>query len=169
MDNDGLREGLQELFEEAPCGYIVTRPDGTFLRVNGMFLEWTGYSREVLLGGKRFQDLLTVPSKVFYENQYFPLIRMQGFVHEVAFEIVGKEREVLPVLVNSVQRTGEDGLPLMIVSALFVASDRRAYEQELLRARQEAEQLSAVITMSADADRTLFSGGAGGNVERGRP
>lgn len=151
MDDDDLRESLLDLFEEAPCGYIFTRPDGTFTRANGTFLDWSGYSREDLLNGKRFQDLLTVPGKIFYENQFFPLLRMQGFVREVAFDIAGKEGEKLPVLVNSVLKTAEDGQPTMIASALFLASDRRAYEQEILHAQQEAEQLSAIVRLSADA------------------
>ena len=38
--------------------------------------------------GRRFTDLLTLPGKLFYENQFYPLLRMQGSVREVAFELV---------------------------------------------------------------------------------
>jgi PAS domain S-box-containing protein len=151
VNDDLLRDSLRELYERAPCGYLFTLPDGTITRVNQTFLDWTGYERGELVSGRRFQDLLTVAGKIFYENQYAPLLRLQGFVNEVAFDLVRPNQEPLPVLVNSVERRGADGPPLLVASTIFNATDRRAYERELLRARQEAERLAAVVTASGDA------------------
>ncbi|MDP8923879.1 MAG: PAS domain S-box protein [Chloroflexota bacterium] len=160
MNDDLLRETLQELYEQAPCGYIFTLPDGTLTRVNQTFLAMTGYARDELVPAKRFQDLLSVPGKIFYENQYAPLLRMQGFVQEVAFDLVRKDRERLPVLVNSVQRSDEDGRPLLVASTVFDATHRRRYEQELLAARRRVEQLAAIVTNAGDAILTASPDGA---------
>jgi PAS domain S-box-containing protein len=151
VNDDDLRESLQELYEQAPCGYVFCRPDGRFVRVNQTFLDWTGYARAELVPSKRLQELLTVPGKIFYENQYAPLLRMQGFVKEVAFDLVRPGREPLPVLVNSVQRLDAEGRPRLVASTVFDATDRRAYERELLLARRRAEQLAAVVTAAGDA------------------
>ncbi|MGP4029846.1 PP2C family protein-serine/threonine phosphatase [Actinomadura sp. 3N407] len=43
-------------------------------------------------------------------------------------------------MVTSTVKTGPDGEPRLIRTTVFDARDRRAYEQELLRARREAEQ-----------------------------
>ncbi len=142
---------MQDLYEQAPCGFIFTLPDGSFTRVNQTFLDLTGYERHDLVPGARFQDLLTVPSKVFYENQYAPLLRMQGAVKEVAFDLRCKGRPPLPVLMNSVQRLDEGGKPLLVASAIFDARDRRQYERELLAERRKAEQLAAIVAFSSDA------------------
>lgn len=144
-------EGTPDLFEDAPCGYILTRMDGSFVRANRAFLEWTSYSEQELRSGKRLQDLLTIPSKIFYENQYFPLLAMQGSVREVALVIRDMHGRDLPVIVNSVRKTDVREGDALVLSTLFIARDRRAYEEELLRARQEAERLSTIVTMSADA------------------
>ena len=159
MNDDLLRETLRELYEQAPCGYIFTLPDGTLVRVNQTFLTMTGYAREELVPSKRFQDLLTVPGKIFYENQYAPLLRMQGSVQEVAFDLVRKDGDRLPVLVNSVQRSDEDGRPLMVASTVFDATHRRRYEQELLAARRRVEQLAAIVTDAGDAIATASPDG----------
>lgn len=151
MDDHLLRESLQELYELAPCGYLFTFPDGTIARVNRTFLHWTGYERDALVASTRFQDLLTVPGKIFYENQYAPLLRMQGFINEVAFDLVRNDRTRLPVLMNSVQRVDEHGQPLVVASTIFDATHRRRYEQELLSARRRAELLAAIVTNSSDA------------------
>lgn len=42
-------------------------------------------------------------------------------------------------LITSRMKAGPDGNPLLIRTTVFDAGDRRAYERELLRARQEAD------------------------------
>ena len=40
---DGLLEdSAEDLYENAPCGYLSTLPDGTIVKVNATFLAWTG-------------------------------------------------------------------------------------------------------------------------------
>jgi PAS domain S-box-containing protein len=141
---DLLEENLEDLYEHAPCGYVSTLPDGTFAKVNHTFLWWTGYQREELLAGKRFQDLLTVAGRIFYETHYAPLIQMQGFVNEIAFDIVCRDGHRLPVLITTVQKRGSSGLPLLNRTTIFNATDRRQYERELQFARKKAEEALAL-------------------------
>jgi PAS domain S-box-containing protein len=137
-----LEESAEDLYEHAPCGYLSTLPDGTIVRANQTLLDWTGHPRAALLGGAKFQGLLTIGSKIYYETHYAPLLRMQGFANEIAFEVVRKDGRVLPVLVNSAQRRDADGTPLFNRITLFDSSDRRRYERELLLARRKAEQIA---------------------------
>lgn len=132
-------ENLEDLYEHAPCAYISTRPDGTFARVNATFLDWTGYRRDALLAGMRLQDLLTVGGRVFYETQYVPLLYMQGGVNEIAFDLICHDGQVLPVVINTVQRRDASGNPVIHRATIFDNRQRRAYEQELQLARARAE------------------------------
>jgi PAS domain S-box-containing protein len=137
-----LEESAEELFEHAPCGYLSTLPDGTILRVNATFLEWTGTDRHGLLTGTKLQTLLTIGSRIYYETHYAPLLRMQGFVNEVALEIVRGDGRTMPVLVNGRQKRDADGTPLFNRVTLFDSTDRRRYERELLLARRKAEEMA---------------------------
>ena len=137
-----LEESVEDLYEHAPCGYLSTMPDGTIVRVNQTMLNWTGHTRADLLGGAKFQALLPIGSKIYYETHYAPLLRMQGFANEIALEIVRTDGRVLPVLVNCVQRRDADGTPLFNRITLFDSTDRRRYERELLLARRKAEQVA---------------------------
>ena len=139
---EALDESAEELYEQAPCGYLSTLPDGTILRVNRTFLEWTGVSRSVLLAGTKFQTLLTIGSRMYYETHYAPLLRMQGFASEIAMEVAREDGRTLPVLVNSRQKCDEAGRPLLTRITLFDSTDRRRYERELLVARRRAEQVA---------------------------
>jgi PAS domain S-box-containing protein len=142
VDNALLEESAEELYEHAPCGYLSTLPDGTIVRVNRTFVEWSGASREVLLAGRKFQTLLTIGSRIYYETHYAPLLRMQGFANEIALEVVRDDGRILPVLVNSRQKRDADGTPLVNRITLFDSTDRRRYERELLLARRKAEQVA---------------------------
>jgi PAS domain S-box-containing protein len=132
-------ESFESLYEEAPCGYLSTRPDGTIIRVNRTILDLTGYTREQLLYVRKFRDLLTIGGRIFYETHFAPLLAMQGAVSELALEIVRADGTTFPALVNSVLRRDARGNPSAIRTIIFDATDRRSYEQELLSARREAE------------------------------
>ena len=87
MDDAALRESLLELYEQAPCGYLFTLPDGLITRVNQTFLDWTGYERGELVSAMRMQDLLTMGGRIFHHTHWAHLLRMQGSVSEVKLEI----------------------------------------------------------------------------------
>jgi PAS domain S-box-containing protein len=146
------RQIVQELYEIAPCGFLSTLLDGTIIKANRTFLDWTGYSLQEVLS-KKFQDLLSIPGEIFYETHFAPLLQLQGIVKEVAFDLVRGNREPLPVLVNSVQRPPEEGGVGLIHSALFDATDRRKYERELLSARRKLE--SQVLDRTAELEREI--------------
>lgn len=135
-----LEENLEDLYEHAPCGYISTFPDGTFAKLNHTFRVWTGYEPETLIGRKRFQDLLTLPGRMLYETHLDPLLRMQGFVREVALDIQCSDGRILPVFINTIQYSDQANTPVLNRTTLFDASDRRSYERELQAARLNAEQ-----------------------------
>jgi PAS domain S-box-containing protein len=142
LDEGQLEESAEELYEDAPCGYISTRPDGLIIKVNQTFLAWTGYQREELLGRKRFYELLTMAGRIFHETHYAPLLQMQGFVREITLELVCADRRTLPILINSVQKKDAAGAPLYNRTTIFNATDRKLYERELLLARRKAEQVA---------------------------
>jgi PAS domain S-box-containing protein len=141
-----LEEDAEELYEEAPCGYLSTTPDGTIRRANRTFLALSGYDANELVGRRRFYDLLPPGAKIYYETHYAPLLQMQGSVREIALELVRSDGSRLPVLVNAALKQDASGRPLLVRITIFDASDRRRYERELLHARTEAETRAAAAT-----------------------
>jgi PAS domain S-box-containing protein len=145
-----LDEDTKELYENAPCGYLSTLPDGTIIKVNATFLKWTGYVRAALVGQKRFQALLPVAGKVFYDTHAGPLLLMQGFVSELAFELIREDGQRMPVLLNSVLKRDAAGNPLVIRTTIVDARGRRAYEEELRGAKRKSEEAEAAVRQLAE-------------------
>ncbi|MGW0906134.1 PP2C family protein-serine/threonine phosphatase [Streptomyces sp. NPDC002853] len=151
-----LEDSAEDLYERAPCGYLSTLMDGTIAKVNTTLLDWLGLKREAVVGQVRFADLLTVGGKLYHETHFAPLLRMQGELRGIALEMKGADGSRLPVMVSSVIKHSGEGDPLLIRTTLSDASDRRAYEQELLHRRQEAERARAEAEEArrqAEADR----------------
>jgi PAS domain S-box-containing protein len=140
----GQPDDLEDLFENAPCGYIIADKTGRIFRVNRTLATWLG-QEPAALAGRRFPDLLNIAGKIYYETHFAPLLRMQGFFNEVALDFARPGREPLPVLVNALERTGQDEAERFIRITVFNASDRRRYERELLESRRSAEQASAEL------------------------
>lgn len=131
-------EDLEDLYENAPCGYLSLGADGVIVKVNKTLCNWLSVASYDLLG-KRFHDLLSVPGKIFHETHFAPLLRMQGYFNEVALDLVSSTGEYIPVLANALERRSEDGNLLFTRVTLFQASGRRKYERELVDARRAAE------------------------------
>lgn len=167
-----LEESAEDLYENAPCGYISTLPDGTIARVNQTFLAWTGYTREELVGVRRFQDLLTAGGRIFHETHLAPLLHMQGFVNEVNLDVVCQGGSVLPALTNTVMKADASGQPLLHRATIFNITDRKRYERELRLARDRAEQAARAkadfLSLVSHEIRTPMSAilGAAGLLQR---
>jgi sigma-B regulation protein RsbU (phosphoserine phosphatase) len=135
-----LDDNLDDLYDNAPCGYLSTLPDGTIAKVNATLLGWLGYDRGDLVGRRRFSDLLTVGGQLYHETHYAPLLHMQGEVRGIALELRAADGSRLPVLITSIMKSNAGGEPLLIRTTVFDARERRAYERELLSARQIADR-----------------------------
>jgi PAS domain S-box-containing protein len=134
-------DDLEDLFDNAPCGYLAAAADGRITRVNSTFCKWLGRDKSAFIG-HRLHDFLNIAGKIYYETHFAPLMRMQGFFNEVALDLVRADGSTLSVLVNAAERRSESGNLRFIRITVFNASDRRRYERELLEARRAAGGLT---------------------------
>ncbi len=136
---DLLNESAEELYENAPCGYISFVKDGTVVKVNKTLLSWLGYEQEEVLYIQKFQNFLSIGGKIFFETHFSPLIRMQGFIKEINFDFVRKNKSTFPVLLNVNQLENAEGDPVVYRATIFDITDRKKYEKELIEAKRKAE------------------------------
>src|SRR5688572_26771152 len=82
-----LTEDPQAIYDQAPCGYLSTTPDGRIINVNDTFLRWTSYTRDELLG-RQFSSILSAGGRIYHDTHYAPMLRLQGSVREIALDVV---------------------------------------------------------------------------------
>ena len=140
-------------YDDAPCGLLLLRLDGTVVAANRTFREWTGRSAEELGGGLRLAELLSVGGRIYWETHLAPLLHVDRRVDEVALELTGTGGR-RPVLLTAA--VGDDGL---VRAAVSEARERSRYERELLGARTAADlaasRLTALQAVTASLSQAL--------------
>lgn len=129
---------IEDLYENAPCGYFSFTPKGNIIKANKTFLNWTGISKDDL-AETLFIDLLYKGNTIYYEMIFLPMLKMQGYLNEISFDIVRKNGSTFPGLINAVAvRNEQEDLKAINVTLINI-SDRKKFEQDLINAKKEAD------------------------------
>ncbi|WP_394253163.1 sensor domain-containing protein [Arthrobacter pityocampae] len=131
----------EELFEQAPCSYLITDDAWTITAANTTFLAWTGYTREEVLGTP-LPQLLPIGDRLLHSTHSAPRMQLTGAVSEVSCEILdarGQRKAALLTAVRSLRSDNQSEIRVII----FSAHERRQYELELVAARRRAEDSEA--------------------------
>lgn len=149
-------DGFEELYDNAPCGYLSVLPDGRITQVNATLAAWLGQERDTL-PGRPFTDLLSVGGRIHYETHFAPLLHMNRRLQGITVELVTADGARLPVFLSANVKTGTDGQALLVRIVVQDARDRRSYERELLDARQHAEnERTRVQLLATTLQRSLL-------------
>ncbi len=133
-------ERIEDLYNNAPCGYHSLDKDGIFVRINDTELRWLGYTRDEIVGKMKFSDIITPGSlKTFKET--FPIFKSRGWIKDIEFELVRKDGSLLPVVLSASAIEDEDGNFIMSRSTMFDITDRKKTEEELTRYRERLEDM----------------------------
>ena len=133
---------FEALYQQAPCGYLVTADDGTITGVNDTFLSWTGHPREDLMG-TRLQQLLPDGDRILFATHCTPQLSVTGAVAEIAVDVVGADGTRRAALLSAARTPATDSSPAAVRVIIFSAHERRQYERELVEALRRAEESDA--------------------------
>jgi PAS domain S-box-containing protein len=142
------RAPVDELVDALPCGIVSFTDEGRILFANRTLATLLGYEPDDL-PGKHVESLLTVAGRIFYQTHFFPLLRLHGKVEEVFLLLRKKDGADVGTLCNGARRE-RDGV-LVNDCVLMEVRERRKYEDELLRARREAEAANAALAARSRA------------------
>jgi phosphoserine phosphatase RsbU/P len=131
-------EDLEDLYETAPCGYLSASPEGKIVKINRTLADWLRRSQDDLVG-KPIHDILSIGGRIAVETHLAPLLRIQGYVNEIAVDLLATDGEKIPTIANAAEKRDEDGSHVFTRLTLFKAIDRRNYERGLVHARTQAE------------------------------
>ncbi|HEX3014488.1 MAG TPA: ATP-binding protein, partial [Methanobacterium sp.] len=129
---------IEDLYNNAPCGYHSLDKNGDFIRVNNTELFWLGYSREEVIG-KNFADLISKNSQKLFESNYNKFIK-KGYVNDLEFEMIRKDGTILPIILNATVVKDPEGNFISSRSTLFDITELKQSEKTRERLIKELER-----------------------------
>lgn len=121
---------MDERLNLLPCGYFVLTSDWEFVEMNKTMQDILHVDKMP----RHMHDVLTVPSRIYFQTYFVPSIAVHQEVREMYLNFKVEKRP-LPVLMNVSERNGlYEGIIVQI-------KVRDEYENQLLKAKKEAERV----------------------------
>lgn len=132
----------RDLYANAPCGYFSVDSTIRISNINQTLLNWMGYKEGEVIGKMMFEDLLTPQSKLDFNRSFerdFEKYRTLGYVNDLEYYFIRKDKTTFPVSINSSAVFNEKGDFIRSRSTVFDNSERKRAENNILLLNQELE------------------------------
>ncbi len=125
-----VQERFSGIYNSSKDAIRYATVEGTLLDFNDSFARLTGYSREELLNGRRYQDI--TPQEYYeYESKMLEKMLRTGEAVEYEKEYIRKDGSRVPVLLTVFIVKGTDGEPIGNAAIIKDITERRQSEEEL--------------------------------------
>lgn len=150
---------IEDLYQNAPCGYHSVDEHGIFIRINDTELKLLGYSRDEIVGKIRLHELQTPASLARLEEAY-PRFMASGQLKDMGFEYIRKDGTVVPVLVNATAIKDGNGRFVMSRSTVNDMTENKQAEhiqQRLGRALKLLSECNMALVRTNEEQALLDS------------
>src|SRR5699024_7086329 len=116
--------------QRAPCGYLTFNDNWEIISMNVSMKQ----ALDISDIPKSILDILTIPSKVYFQTYFTPAMEVHGKVREMYMKVKSSDGQI-PVVMNANEHDGIYECVLMKIDT------RDEYEKQLLHAKREALQV----------------------------
>ncbi len=132
---------IQDLYNNAPCGYHSIDANGRVVLMNDTELRMLGYDRDKVVGVKLFFEFVAPESVGLWMDQ-FEVLKIQGWVNNLEINLIHRDGRRFPVLVNSTAVWDQEGNYKMSRSTVVDVSQHKRTEHAL---RQSEAQYRGIV------------------------
>lgn len=134
---------FEAIYNQAPCGLFTFKADGTIVHINQTLLVWLNVDIADVIY-HNFTSLLDNGGKLYYQLFVQPLLRMNNDVKEISLHIETGNCS-FPCLFSATlfENYGEE---LLYSATIYKVADRKKYEDELLKQKQQAQTEKEIKT-----------------------
>lgn len=145
---------MQDLYDNAPCGYYSLDQQGRFVQVNRTTREWLGCTDQDLLGKLTPRDFMDAEGVAQFDAN-FPLFLAEGRIGPLEFNVFSRGGVTHRVSLTATAIRDEHGRFLRSRSVMYDVSELAAMRRKLeaLTAEQEAVLESDLIGIVKLKDR----------------
>ncbi|MFA6016190.1 MAG: PAS domain S-box protein [Gallionellaceae bacterium] len=122
---------LQDLYDQAPCGYHSLDAEGRIVKINKTEADWLGYERAELIG-RKIQEFQTPSSLQTFAKNY-PAFKEHGHIENVEYELIRKDGSTFFILLSATMVKDADGNAIMSRSSMIDITERKQAEAASLQ------------------------------------
>ncbi len=141
-----IAEELDDLYNNAPLGYHSLDRNGIFVRINNTELSWLGYTRDELIGKKRWSDIVAGEDARNFQR-LFEEFKKRGYIYNYPYEVFRKDGTTFPALLSASAIYDSDGNYLASRGMVVNITERALAQARLLES--EARYRSLFENMNA--------------------
>lgn len=123
-------EEIEDLYNNAPCGYHSLDEKGIFLRINDTELSWLGYGREEVIGKMGWRDVVSPGCHEALEANFRKFLE-KGWVRNLEYDMLRKDGTTFVGLVNATAVCDEKGNYQYSRGMLMDITERKLLEKKL--------------------------------------
>lgn len=131
---------LEDLYDNAPCGYHSLDRFGTFQNINATELEWLGLSKDEVIGKQKLEDFFTSDSKAYFRKN-FPIFLKHGHIENLEFDLIREDGSIMNVNLNATAINDAHGRFIKSRSVLHDITDLKSIQKHLRQITTEQQLL----------------------------
>ena len=143
---------VEDLYQNAPCGYHSIDADGIIRRINDTELRWLGYRRSDVVEKMRISNLMTAASGEVVKRE-FQRLRESGAVRDIEADYVRADGTVMPVLMSASVIPDSRGRFARSRTVVLDMSERKKLEAAQRESSRRVEALSRRIVAVQEQER----------------
>jgi len=120
---------VQDLYENAPCGYHSLDSRGRVLKINRTELDWLGYRADEVIDKLDYRDFVTPETRTAFDAA-FQQVLSQAQEGAAECELLRRDGTTLPVAIQATAQVTEDGFQYSRAT-VFDLSERKQLEARL--------------------------------------
>src|SRR5690606_30853271 len=107
---------INDLYENAPCGYLSFNEKGLITAINQTLLDWLQFAREEVANILPVNSILSDCSVPFFAND-FQLLKNEKHINDIECVMIRKDQSTADIIINLSVDT--DGSELSVRCSLF--------------------------------------------------
>src|SRR5690606_27171327 len=90
---------INDLYENAPCGYLSFNENGIITAINQTLLDWLQYAREEVVNIRHVNSVLSDCSAPFFAND-FELLKKEKRINDIECVMLRKDQSQADIILN---------------------------------------------------------------------